>query len=211
MTGTTSPVRYMVGTVNKTTDKYSLIHTETSAPLTYRELFTGLQQSCALPAALTTALRESRFESYYFESPAFAATTLDTPFEFVCVDAPQHVGMAVNPTDFAEYLHIAEAGVTSFDNLGGDARLVVPLPAEPSALKTQWYSQIATFVRNASDAQTQALWKEVGRTALFLVSKGHSGPRWLSTAGSSVPWLHIRFDSRPKYYRHMPYRLLTAL
>ena len=31
-------------------------------------------------------------------------------------------------------------------------------------------------------------------------------PIWLSTAGMGVPWLHVRLDSRPKYYAFGPYR-----
>ena len=30
-------------------------------------------------------------------------------------------------------------------------------------------------------------------------------PTWLSTEGSGVPWLHVRLDSRPKYYHHAAY------
>jgi len=31
-------------------------------------------------------------------------------------------------------------------------------------------------------------------------------PLWISTAGMGVNWLHVRLDSRPKYYRHAPYK-----
>ncbi len=31
-------------------------------------------------------------------------------------------------------------------------------------------------------------------------------PVWLSTAGAGVSWLHVRLDTRPKYYHHGPYR-----
>jgi len=31
-------------------------------------------------------------------------------------------------------------------------------------------------------------------------------PTWLSTAGLGVYWLHLRLDSRPKYYRYQPYK-----
>jgi hypothetical protein len=34
-------------------------------------------------------------------------------------------------------------------------------------------------------------------------------PRWLSTAGLGVPWLHLRLDSYPKYYRYRPYTTAT--
>ncbi len=30
-------------------------------------------------------------------------------------------------------------------------------------------------------------------------------PTWLSTAGHGVAWLHVRLDTRPKYYRYTPY------
>jgi len=33
-------------------------------------------------------------------------------------------------------------------------------------------------------------------------------PTWLSTAGGGVAWLHVRLDTRPKYYRYNPYRAI---
>jgi len=35
-------------------------------------------------------------------------------------------------------------------------------------------------------------------------------PLWASTSGAGVAWLHIRFDTRPKYYIHLPYRTLRS-
>ena len=32
-------------------------------------------------------------------------------------------------------------------------------------------------------------------------------PRWLSTAGMGIPWVHVRIDSYPKYYRFPPYKV----
>jgi hypothetical protein len=48
-----------------------------------------------------------------------------------------------------------------------------------------------------------ALWIEVAE-----VHDGAMGeePRWLSTSGLGVFWLHVRLDQRPKYYAHTPYR-----
>ena len=30
-------------------------------------------------------------------------------------------------------------------------------------------------------------------------------PVWMSTSGAGVSWLHIRLDSRPKYYQYRPF------
>lgn len=31
-------------------------------------------------------------------------------------------------------------------------------------------------------------------------------PIWLSTSGLGVYWLHVRLDTRPKYYNHDEYK-----
>ena len=93
--------------------------------------------------------------------------------------------------------------VTEFDSLGGDAVLVAPCERGP---RTQ-YAHLGAFVREASAPQQAALWKAVGHALKrALANRGDSVATWLSTEGSGVPWLHIRLDSRPKYYHHAAYR-----
>ena len=65
------------------------------------------------------------------------------------------------------------------------------------------YGHLAAFVREAPREQVHALWARVGELVLERVS---NVPLWLSTAGGGVAWLHVRLDSRPKYYTHAPYR-----
>jgi hypothetical protein len=36
--------------------------------------------------------------------------------------------------------------------------------------------------------------------------RNYAFDNWVSTAGTGVPWLHVRRDTRPKYDRHAPYR-----
>jgi len=67
------------------------------------------------------------------------------------------------------------------------------------------YGHLAAFVREAPPEQVDALFATVGRTLLDRVAPS---PLWLNTAGLGVPWLHVRLDSRPKYYGHAPYREL---
>ena len=85
-----------------------------------------------------------------------------------------------------------------FENLGRDAVLVVPSPNGPESD----YGNIMAFTRRAPTAQNHALWSTVGRTMLQRVS---DRPVWLSTAGGGVAWLHVRLDSRPKYYGFREY------
>jgi hypothetical protein len=46
------------------------------------------------------------------------------------------------------------------------------------------------------------LWRATAETLLDRIS---DTPTWLSTAGLGVIWLHLRLDSRPKYYSYRPY------
>ena len=65
------------------------------------------------------------------------------------------------------------------------------------------YTEIASFSRQAPLAQQKRLWQAVGRAMRKRVDKE---PVWLSCAGSGVAWLHVRLDSRPKYYGYAPFR-----
>jgi len=63
---------------------------------------------------------------------------------------------------------------------------------------------ISSFLRSASRDRVVDLWAVVGRE----VNRRVSGVQlWVSTAGLGVSWLHVRLDSRPKYYRYNPYRI----
>ena len=91
-------------------------------------------------------------------------------------------------------------GVVVFDNLGKDAKLVVPSPLVDGID----YSNLAAFFENAPEEQNHSLWKAVGITAKELVSED---PLWISIAGGGIAWLHVRLDIEPKYYRYNPYRI----
>ena len=90
--------------------------------------------------------------------------------------------------------------VLEFPNLSGDAYMIVP--AKYAHVQ---YTSLASFVRHAPDDQADALFLQTGMAVL---SRLNDEPLWLSTAGMGVPWLHIRLDSRPKYYKYPPYKAL---
>ena len=119
----------------------------------------------------------------------------------VLVDAPGLVSAVPEEGAFREHFSkdADGDGVVTFPNLGGDATLVVPCPVGPPSS----YAHLAAFVRNASERQRHALFAALGASVLSHLS---DRPLWVSTAGMGVYWLHLRLDSRPKYYRHAPYK-----
>jgi len=143
-------------------------------------------------------LGDSPFACFRFEAPPVTLGNSDRPFELVLVDSPE-IDLPPDPRDFQEHFDASPDDVLVFDNLGGDATMVVPKPRE----NTPGYAHIAAFVRHAPLMQQSLLWRIVGETMASLIGEA---PLWLNTAGGGVPWLHVRIDSRPKYYVFQPYK-----
>jgi len=142
-------------------------------------------------------LVQSPFEAFRWETPALTRETRSRDFECVLVYAPSFVTRPTNSAAFAKYFD--QEAVTSFPNLGGDGLMIVPCPT----VEKDIYGHLASVLRHAPKDQIIALWKEVGaRVEASLDDK----PKWLNTAGGGVAWLHVRLDSRPKYYHYTPYR-----
>jgi hypothetical protein len=173
--------------------------TANSTPLTYAEVLALWESSEAFRTFFIALLASSPFTAFRWETPPLTVYTRHRPFEFVLHDAPR-LPKTGDPQAFAEHFNpqCLNAGALAFRNLGNDATLIVPTPlAAPSA-----YPHLAAFLRLAPVSQQHALWQLVAQTVQHHLSVS---PLWLSTAGMGVPWLHIRLDSRPKYYGHVPY------
>ena len=126
---------------------------------------------------------------------------IDRPFEFVLIASPGFATRATDKDTYSEYFvdDDDDFGVVTFPNLRGDSTLIVPSPRTAEDV----YGHLAAFVRGAMKEQSDALWRVVGVTMKSLIG---DRPVWLSTAGGGVAWLHVRIDSRPKYYGYSPYR-----
>jgi uncharacterized protein DUF6940 len=170
-------------------------------PLSYGEAVELWTAEAGFRDWFSDLLLDSPFEAYCWETPPVARSSLDREFEFVLVDVPALCHLHPDPQPFAEQFARCEPGngVVAFSNLGGDAFLVAPLPVGVAPA----YSHLASFLRSAPQSQCHALWQVVGAAVKRQVSEG---PLWVSTAGLGVSWLHIRLDSRPKYYRFDAYR-----
>lgn len=177
-------------------DRY--VVTQDGTRLSWPGVASGLAE-VQLRNALVEALVANRFTWFFFECCPWPADR-DVEFEFVLVEAPAFAQMNASPRAFSEKLAGASA-VATFDNLGRDARLVVPTAQGPHAR----YLHLAGFVRNAARSQVDATFEALGE-AIGEWRTQQRGHLWVSTSGLGVPWIHLRLDSRPKYYTHAEYR-----
>lgn len=168
--------------------------------LSFAEMFDLMETDAEFRRWYTSVLAGSPFDAFFWEHPPLGTRDRGVAAELVLVDAPALAGLRPDPEPFRSQLEErADADVAMFENLGGDATLIVPRPiASPDV-----YAHLAAFVRQAPPDQVDHLWE---RTAHAVRESLGARPRWLSTAGMGVAWLHVRIDSYPKYYRFGPYK-----
>jgi hypothetical protein len=166
--------------------------------LSFREVFQRWRTDESFRAFWSQSLGTVPFDAYCWECPAVTSANLGRAFECVFVSSPLLAGVLPDSSPFAEYFH-SDCDVVTFDSLGKDALLVAPCPGKQG----EDFANLARFLAAASDVRKSALWRAVGEALVHRIGKR---PTWLSTAGLGVSWAHVRLDTRPKYYRHAPYR-----
>jgi len=167
--------------------------------LMYRQVLDLWQKDQEFARFYSSIFNQCGFGSYTWETPPVSTATLDQPFEFVFLNSPKSLSKPDIDTFSEFFIHSARNhGIVSFPNLGHDAMLVVPSPLRDGAN----YSGLAEFFSEAPLDQQIALWNVVAHEINIRLSENNI---WVSVAGGGVSWLHIRLDSRPKYYRYMPY------
>jgi hypothetical protein len=172
------------------------------SPLSYRDVIDGWRNSETFRQFYLALLAEAPMTAFFWESLPITRSTVDRAYEFVLVDSPQLVNVQPDRFSFASFFESADPSenVTAFDNLGGDAILVVPCPRSSDRV----YVHLAEFVRSAPDTQQHELFQKLAEEIDRRLS---DRPMWVSTSGLGVFWIHIRLDSRPKYYTFQPYRI----
>lgn len=173
-------------------------------PLSFAGVISLWSDSAAFRAFFTATLARSSLDAFFWETPPVTPATLSRPFEFVLVASASLARLRPDPAPFrGHFAAHPNQSVLTFPNLGGDAVLIVPAPLAPAAC----YPHLARFLRGAPPVQVDPFWQAVGRAMRQRTASASSSPApvWLSTAGMGVSWLHLRLDSRPKYYRHPPY------
>ncbi len=172
--------------------------------LTFAEVILLWKNSPAFRRFYNQILKDVAFEAYFWEvKPIMYHQLKSTPFEFVLINSNSLTRITANRNDFKSYF-TSNHSIVSFPNLGRNAQLVVPCPLITT--EEQHYAHIAAFIRNAPEEQVHALWQKIGATYLADLAAYPEKPKWLSTSGLGVYWLHIRIDERPKYYQHRAYK-----
>lgn len=157
----------------------------------------GADADEGLRAALTRAVREAPWPALCWECPPVHAAADGRPAAFVLVESPALARSVADPGPFASAFRDRSARpFVDFPNLGRDARLVAPRPGVAGDA-----THLAAFLRSATDAVADQLWRAVAEAVRGARAEGPA-PRWLSTAGLGVSWLHVRVDTVPKYYRY---------
>ena len=170
-----------------------------NAPLSYRDFVDLMQSDDEFATWYSALLADSSLDAFYWELPPLTRQNFGQSAEFVLIDAPLLAAKPPEPAPFQEHFDVAsDDDVLVFPNLGGDALLVVPRPVGAHDA----YAHLGAFLRQGPPPQIRALWR---LTAEIVYQNVTSTPRWLSTAGLGVAWLHLRLDTRPKYYSHVPY------
>lgn len=171
--------------------------------LTFADVFDLWKSNPIFVSFFISIFERCGYRGYVWETAPITKSSLSAPFEFVIHSSPRASNIADHDT-FKEYFDVKNApeGIVSFNNLGGDALLVVPSPYRDDID----YSGLPQFLENAPYTQKLEIWRQVSAEASSHLSEN---PLWISVAGGGIAWLHIRLDSEPKYYRHRPYTELS--
>jgi len=185
--------------------------------ITWKKCIELLNSSDDFKTLLVNVMNSVPFKSYFWETIPFSDRTAGTiGFQFVCLNAPNLEGLQADCTSFGS----AHGQIRVFPSLSRDAVLVVPPDRSADGKEVKKYashSQISTFLRDVDSTERLRLFQELGRTLQVHVIDqagnfsmlGPTVPVWVNTEGSGVPWLHLRIDTRPKYYHYDPFRSFT--
>jgi hypothetical protein len=141
-----------------------------------------------------------------FDYYMFGLTKIRTPHDYTkqfimyFKNEPKFKGMRTDPIAFLEKFQYIEEEPEDgthhwslFLNLSGDALLLVPnMPKNKNDYFK--YRDISSYIKNTSDANINKMLQFIGARLTQI-----KAPVYVNTHGFGVPWLHIRFDTSPKY------------
>lgn len=185
---------------SKTNLKFGI--SEERSPVSNRQFLQLLKEESSFRSFYNEFLIGLGFDAFFWENKPMLNSNLDAEYECNVINTDFLAGKSPDVQTFRSYFK-EDREVVTFPNLGKDATLIAPCPVD----QNRGYAHIGTFIREAPVAQIQAFWKRVGQEML---SEMKDDPRWLSTSGLGVFWLHARIDSVPKYYQTKAYKQVNS-
>lgn len=187
-----------IKTGNPSSGRFKFRVRENNAFISHKRFLSLLKGSLHFITVYNKVLSDCGFEAFFWENKPVTHANLFETYECSLVNSNTLAGVSPNLRAFGSYF-TGEKQVVSFPNLGGDATLIAPCPvANPDV-----YTHIGKFVREAPEDQISEFWKA---TAGKMMRHLRDEPKWLSTSGLGVYWLHARIDSTPKYYQTEEYK-----
>jgi hypothetical protein len=114
----------------------------------------------ALRQDLTSSIQEFPAPALFWECPPVTLETASSQeFEYVLLPAPALAGVTEDPDVFSEHFVRFAGQVTTFTNLGGDARLVAPCPSQLGQGKGKGssFAHLAVLLRTSGSAYSSEL------------------------------------------------------
>lgn len=186
--------------IERTRDNTKFGITEDGNPLTHQYFLELLGNSKPFRKFYTGILAQSGFEAFFWENKPVTSSNVNEEYECNLINSNFLADKSADAKTFRSYFEKGKS-VVSFPNLSKDAQLVVPCPQQDPA----HYVHIGPFVRNCERDQIDDFWRIIAEQMQAALG---DAPRWLSTSGLGVFWLHARIDSRPKYYHTPEYKRL---
>ncbi len=174
---------------------------EEDEALTFQRVISLWKSSDTFRHFYSKILQDCEFEAFFWEHPPLNKHKFENPYEFVLINSTSLTKAETDLKSFSKFFD-SEEQVVSFANLGGDAKLIVPCPIS----KSEIYSHLANFIRNAETEQLNKFWEKVANEISLKVG---NSLKWISTSGLGVYYLHVRIDSRPKYYQYSDYKEIS--
>lgn len=184
--------------------KYVYRFEEGAKPMSFLRAMNLLENSISFRLQVREALRKSGLKNIYWECPPVSRSTATQDFEFVVIEAIGLQNSPADPKPFEDKLISCQdrVRVISFESKDKDAPATLIVPCNHASLDS--YAHLGIFLEKAPLEQQHELLKNVGHILLEKLSKTQN-PIWLNTSGRGVKFLHVRLDTKPKYYIHMPY------
>lgn len=199
------PNIYYIEVINRSseTEKEYAVK-EKGVVITYYKVLTLLKTCSRFRSCFIDFFRSITHEAYFWETiPVSVKEWQQKPFQFVIAPNSELARTSPDRTTFKDHfqqIKNRDNNVVSFQSLAKDALLIAPCPFGQAN-----YAHLAVFVKHAHNDQQQELWMRIGIEMSKAIQEAKGKRKWLSTSGLGVCWLHVRIDSRPKYYTYAPY------